>query len=97
MPSPSREAAVVARLTARDLQTNLGSNLALIREETNLDPWEMDKALQLAERQKIPQGNEWRSEYLWKLLNQKLAFYIMTEKFRKKKMTLELISSLIVN
>ena len=101
LSSPSKEAAVAARLSARDLRTNLGSNLALIREETNLDPWETDKAtiqaaLQFAEWREIPHGDEWRCEYLWKLLNQKLGFYY-DGKVDEEKMTLELINSLVVN
>ena len=37
--SPSSEVAVVARLAARDLRSSVGTNLALLRQETGLDPW----------------------------------------------------------
>ena len=36
--SPNRAAAVVARLAARDMRSTVGANLALIRQETGLDP-----------------------------------------------------------
>ena len=99
--SPSIEAAVAARLSARDIRTNMGSNLALIQEETNLDPWETNKttiraALRLKERKEIPSGDEWICAYLWKLLNEKLQYYYegnIDEEMR----TLTLINSLVVN
>ena len=101
LSSPSKEAAVAARLSARDLRTNLCSNLALIREETGLDPWEMDKttvqtALQSAEWREISLGDEWRCEYLWKLLNQKLQYHY-DGRVDDENFTLILINSLEVN
>ena len=36
--SPSSEVQFLARLAARDLRTNTGSNLAYLRDETGLDP-----------------------------------------------------------
>ena len=39
LTSPSSEVAVVVRLTARDVRSSLGANLALIRRVTGLDPW----------------------------------------------------------
>ena len=43
--SPSAEAAVMARLAARDIRTSLGKNLARIRDLTHLDPWSVSKDL----------------------------------------------------
>ena len=37
---PSPEAETLARLSARDIRSTLGSNLAHIRTESGLDPWE---------------------------------------------------------
>ena len=37
--SPSSEVMVVAMLAARDVRSNLGKNLSLVRETTGLDPW----------------------------------------------------------
>ena len=39
LASPSNEVTVIALLAARDIRSNLGSNLALVRELTKLDPW----------------------------------------------------------
>ena len=39
LTSPSNEVTVLALLGARDIRSSLGSNLALIREMTGLDPW----------------------------------------------------------
>ena len=44
LAGPSHEVTVVALLAARDLRSSLGSNLALVREETGLDPWVAGRA-----------------------------------------------------
>ena len=101
LSSPSREVAVAARISARDIRTNLGSNLALIRRETNLDPWETDRlsvksALHFAEMKEIPAGDEWRSEYLSKLLNEML-YHKYNGNIDEEKKILTLINSLVAN
>jgi hypothetical protein len=60
LASPSHEVTVVALLAARDLRSNLGSNLALVRQETGLDPWEAGRselrlALEAADMAPVPQ------------------------------------------
>ena len=60
LASPSPEVTVVALLAARDLRSSLGANLALVREETGLDPWvagrgELQAALVAAELAPVPQ------------------------------------------
>ena len=45
LASPSNEVTVVATLASRDLQSSLGSNLALVREKSGLDPWVAGRAL----------------------------------------------------
>ena len=32
----------MARLSSRDIRSNIGSNLSLIAEKTGLDPWQAD-------------------------------------------------------
>ena len=39
LASPSYEVKVSALLASRDLRSNLGSNLAALKEKTKLDPW----------------------------------------------------------
>ena len=39
LQSPSHEVSVVARLAARDIRSNLGSNLDLLVKKSNPDPW----------------------------------------------------------
>ena len=40
LASPSHEVVVVVRLVARDLRSNTGGNLAILRAaQTGLDPW----------------------------------------------------------
>ena len=43
MNSPNAEAAVLARLAARDVRASLGKNLARIKELTHLAPWTVTK------------------------------------------------------
>ena len=59
LDSPSHKVTVVTLLAARDLRSNLGSNLALVRESTGLDPWQagskqVKAALQVAHRAAVP-------------------------------------------
>lgn len=73
MASPSQEVAVVALMAARDLRSNLGSNLAEVKKMTGLDPWtagrgELRLALDAAVRREVPEADSWRPVYLQKLL-----------------------------
>ena len=77
LASPSREVTVAALLAARDLRSNLGSNLALVREVSGLDPWvagraHLRAALEAADRVPVPQQDTWRDPYLEKLLSARL-------------------------
>ena len=44
LDSPSNKVVVLELLAARDLQSSLGSNLALVREECKLNPWVAGRA-----------------------------------------------------
>ena len=44
LDSPSTEVTVVALLAARDMRNSLGSNLALVQEESKLNPWVAGRA-----------------------------------------------------
>ena len=60
LASPSSEVAVVAVLAARDMRSSLGSNLALVRQESGLDPWRVSlarlpAALEVADQVPVPQ------------------------------------------
>ena len=78
--SPSPEVQVAALLAARDLRSSLGSNLALLREESGLDPWtcspgHLRAALQLADEVPVPEEDAWCVPYTWRLLEQRLQHY----------------------
>ena len=73
LTSPSQEVAVVALMAARDMRSNLGSNLEEVRRMTGLDPWtagrgELRSALDGAVRREVPEEDSWRPVYLKKLL-----------------------------
>ena len=99
--SPSREVQVIARLAARDMRSTLGSNLALIREMTGLDPWvaapsHLRQALVTAETTEVPAGEEWRVQYLHKLLELRLQSHYSGQQEEEATLT-SLLDSLVVN
>ena len=66
------EVAVMFGVVQRDIRTVTGSNIALIRQETGLDPissfpWKV--RLKLADSMsRVPEMDMWRLDYLAKLL-----------------------------
>ena len=81
LDSPSMEVRVISRLAARDIRSNLGSNLCLLSEESGLNPWMSAPSLmkiRLRENGKSqpPSQDSWRVDYLPKLLAaRQLAYY----------------------
>ena len=88
-------------LAARDLRSNLGSNLALVRESTGLDPWQagskqVKAALQVAHRAAVLPQDRWRVACLQKLLATRLqAYYTVNEEELRRLQGL--IESLVLN
>ncbi len=81
--SPSFEVQVVARRSATDIRSSVGSNLALLRELTGglnpvtVSPGKLREVLVTAAEKPVPAGEEWRVGLLQKLLQEKLkAYYI---------------------
>ena len=77
LQSSSEEVQMMCRLSSRDLWSNLGSNLAHIREETGLDPWifwgtRVRDALIQANTVKVAEQDEWKISNLKKLLSSRL-------------------------
>ena len=99
--SPSPEVQAAALLAARDLRSSVGSNLALLREESGLDPWtcpmgRLKRALQEAEEVPIPAEDAWRGPYMWRLLTERLRFYYNGDIEEEKKVQ-ELLDALVTN
>ena len=95
------EVSVMARLAARDIRSNLGSNVRLLQEETGLDPWvttpqEMKSKLRELSIPEIPEEDQWRIGYLTKLLNAKQQAYFEYNKEEEQYIS-NLIASLVVN
>ena len=96
--SPSMEVSVLANIVARDIRTTTGSNLALIREVTVLDPWscssgQVRKVLGEVESE-VPAQDQWRIAYLEKLLAQRGEWHYQLKDTTE---LTELIDSLCVN
>ena len=80
LSSPSTEVQVLSRLSAHDLRTTLGSNLAHAQAETGLDPWcyggqRMKDELFRHNKSEVPPSDEWRLPLLEKLLFERLVTY----------------------
>ena len=101
LASPSSEVVVVALLAARDLRSNLGKNLALVRETSGLDPWvagpaQLRAALERAEVREVPKADFWRAGLLRRLLSEQLLAKYAANVEQEKRLE-GLISSLVQN
>ena len=101
LQSPSHEVSVVARLAARDIRSNLGSNLDLLQKKSKLDPWvatrhEVKTALAKTGQVEVPAQDAWRVTYLQRLLVQKLEAHYKCEKEKEERL-ITLINSLVIN
>ena len=81
---PSPEIQTLFRLSARDLRTNVGKNLRLIEDETDLNPWlfgskRIKRELLLANAAQMPETESWRLPLLGKLLDQRTFAYYAGE------------------
>ena len=97
----SYKVSVVSRLAARDIRTNLGSNISLIREETQLDPWSTDKGtlrhvLTSNEREEVKKEDIWRCPFLTTLLQEKLYHQYRSNTEDETRVNM-LINSLVIN
>ena len=99
--SPSPEVQVAALLAARDLRSSVGSNLALLREESGLDPWtvapgRLKAALLRAEEAPVPAADAWRVPYMWRLLEERLQHHYCGNSVEEKRVQ-GLLDSLVTN
>ena len=97
--SPSSKVMVVAMLAARDIRSTVGSNLALLRNKTGLDPWtagrcQLKAALELATRKEVPELDYWRPQLLQKLLSARLLAHYSADLEEEERLT-NLIDSLV--
>ena len=73
--SASKEVRLIAQLAAQDRSSTTGSNLAKIRAETNLNPWNSSafhvKEVLLDGEPKVPEQDLWRLPYLSKLMEER--------------------------
>ena len=99
--SPSPEVQVAALLAARDVRSSVGANLALLREETKLDPWtcssgQLRGALGQAEKCAIPAADVWRVAYMRRLLGERRQHYYAGDNEQEQRVQ-SLLDSLVVD
>ena len=80
LENPSVEAQTLSRLAARDIRSNLGSNLAHMREESGLCPWEYGGTRLKQELVKhnlapVTEFDRWKIGLLEKYLTEKLMIF----------------------
>ena len=101
LASPSHEVSVMARLAARDMRSNTGSNLSVLRDWTGLDPWTVARgrlraALVLTDKAVVPEADSWRIGYLQQLLTARLQAHYKADTLEEERLQ-SLIDSLVIN
>ena len=95
------EISVLARLAARDLRSNLGSNLRLLTDESGLNPWLsspslMKRRLRENDVTEPPSQDKWRLEFLRKLLTARQIAHYECQDDTEQEIT-NIINALIIN
>ena len=102
LSSPRPEVQVAARLAARDKRSGVGSNLAVLCQDSGgLDPWtsspgQLKAALLRGEAVEVPPQDAWRVPYLSRLLAARLKCYYSGD-VKEEKQLMSLIDSLVIN
>ena len=101
LASPSHEVSVMARLAARDMRSNTGSNLSVLRDRTGLDPWTVARgrlraALVSTDKAVVPEADSWRIGYLQQLLTARLQAHYKADTLEEERLQ-SLIDSLVIN
>ena len=100
LESPSKEIQVLARIQARDMRSVFGSNLCLLEEISDKNPWctprkEMTEILRSKTTRDIPEEDSWRVPYLSKLLDARIAAHYHADLEEEHELT-SLINSLVI-
>ena len=98
--SPSMEVAVMCGVAQRDIRSVTGSNIALVRQEAEMDPvhcclGKLKRRLQ-SRVASVPDLDRWRLEYLARLLKQRGEASFMADSAEVRRLS-TLIDSLCIN
>ena len=100
MSSPSMEVAVMCGVAKKDIRSVTGANIALLREETGLNPvlasTAQVKEKLLSKAAEVPEMDNWRLPCLGKLLTARGEAHYMAEEEEVVRLT-SLIDSLCTN
>ena len=99
LESPSPEVQTIARLSARDVRTNIGANLRFISENTGLDPWayglrRIREELDNRTYKVVPENERWKIPYFQKIISERLFAFYNGDRENEDKLTM-LIQSLV--
>ena len=101
LSSDSMEVRVAARISARDIRRNLGSNVRYLQDMTGIIPWDSCKRetkiiLKKEELVDVNVEDEWRLPYLKRLLCQRIMAHYNSEEEEEERLQ-SLINSLAIN
>ena len=99
--SPSTEVQVLSILSSRDIRSNLGSNLAHLKNETSIEPRDfgtkrIKEELMTNYVRNVPEDYIWRVKYLDKLISARNSAYYLGETQEYDEIN-TLIHSLVIN
>ena len=98
--SPSMEVAVICGVAKRDIRSVTGSNIALVRLETGMDPLHSCLGKLKMELQSrvasVPDLDRWRLDYLARLLQQRGEASFIADDAEARRLS-TLIDSLCIN
>ena len=98
---PSPEVQVAALVAVQDIRSSVGANLALLKEETGLDPWtcsagQLRGALSQAEKYPVLAADLWRVPYMSQLLKLRQQYSYSGDKEQEQRVQ-SLLDSLVIN
>ena len=99
--SPCREVAILANLVARDIRSSTGSNVRLLWESSDRNPWcsgsaSLRTGVSKSEIVDVPEADRWRVRYLGTLLAQRQECHYQGQEELEQEVQ-RLIDSLCVN
>ena len=79
--SPSLEISVLAKIVYSDVRSTTSKNMLFIKRETGLDPFyvSMQDISNSVKPAEVPKNDEWRIEYLKKLLQERRELEVVLE------------------
>ena len=101
LSNDSKEIQVAARISARDVRRNLGSNVRYLQDMTGWNPWdstkrEIKETMRTEEMVHVSVEDEWRLPYLQRILLERMTAHFQSNQEEEERLQ-SLINSLTIN